>query len=152
MNYFEKSIKRGIQNANQICRVLNEIGHSEKKANCLKDEIEMLEIGTRMRHKSNCASVSPSIYDISKWIELWDISKFLKRGSWPILCVRSQKQKKELLQKEKNNKSYAQKGIKVACQNKTFSNLRVFYLFIPVSKTDEYGSLCLMLHIFRSTV
>lgn len=123
MDYFEKCTKRGIRNANQICRVLNEIGHSEKKANCLKDEIEMLGIGTRMRHKSNCASVSPSIYDISKWIELWDISKFLKRDSWPFLCVHSQKQKKELLQKEKNNNSYAQENIKVACQNKTFSNL-----------------------------
>ena len=152
MNYFEKCTKRGIRNANQICRVLNEIGHSGKKANCLKDEIEMLEIGARMRHKSNCASVSTSIYDISKWIELWDISKFLKRDSWPILCVHSQKQKKELLQKKKNNKSYAGESIKLACQNKTFSNLWAFYLFIPVSETDEYGSMSLMLYIFRSTV
>jgi hypothetical protein len=46
-------------------------------------------------------AVSPSIYDISKWIELWDIWKFLKRDSWPILCVYSQQQTKELLQRRK---------------------------------------------------
>jgi hypothetical protein len=77
--------------------VFSENGHSGRKATFLEDKIEMFEIDMRMKLKSNCASASLSIYDITKWSVLWYISKFLERDYWPIHCADTNKKKNRML-------------------------------------------------------